>query len=169
MSKMYRNFYQVILLVFFACSTFTEKSIITAQAVSSSTVESSSQELERIPLPDENCPKEDVPCQEDIVSLDAIKTLHKQIDDDESGNIDKNESKEFFRDELQNTDGFERQSIFHGHDDKISVADLWNAWKRSHVYNWTVEDVVEWLIWSVDLPQYAQLFRDKHINGSYLP
>ncbi|XP_060603930.1 stromal interaction molecule homolog isoform X2 [Ruditapes philippinarum] len=169
MSKMYRNFYQVFLLVFFACSTFTEKSIITAQAVSSSTVESSSQELERIPLPDENCPKEDVPCQEDIVSLDAIKTLHKQIDDDESGNIDKNESKEFFRDELQNTDGFERQSIFHGHDDKISVADLWNAWKRSHVYNWTVEDVVEWLIWSVDLPQYAQLFRDKHINGSYLP
>jgi hypothetical protein len=41
-----------------------------------------------------DCPKEDVPCQEDIVSLDAIKTLHKQIDDDESGNIDKNESKE---------------------------------------------------------------------------
>lgn len=39
---------------------------------------------------------------------------------------------QFFRDELQNTDGFERQSIFHGHDDKISVADLWNAWKRSN-------------------------------------
>lgn len=41
-----------------------------------------------------DCPKEDEACQEDIVSLEAIKALHKQIDDDESGNIDKDESKE---------------------------------------------------------------------------
>ena len=38
---------------------------------------------------------------------------------------------QFFRDELQNTDGFERQSIFHGKDKQISVRDLWHAWKRS--------------------------------------
>ncbi|XP_045205289.2 stromal interaction molecule homolog isoform X2 [Mercenaria mercenaria] len=169
MSEMCWKFYKVFLLAVFACFFLLGKSCIDAQAVKSSTADKTPTEQERIPLPDENCPKEDIPCQEDIVSLDAIKTLHKQIDDDESGNIDKNESKEFFRDELQNTDGFERQSIFHGHDDKISVADLWNAWKRSTVYNWTVDDVVEWLIWSVDLPQYGQLLKDKHINGSYLP
>ena len=38
---------------------------------------------------------------------------------------------QFFRDELQNTDGFERQSIFHGKDKQISVRDLWHAWKKS--------------------------------------
>ncbi|XP_052792788.1 stromal interaction molecule homolog isoform X3 [Mya arenaria] len=125
--------------------------------------------LDKIPLPNENCPSSDEVCQEDIVNLDAIRTLHKQIDDDESGNIDLDESQEFFKEELQNTDGFERQSIFHGKDDKISVEDLWNAWKRSLVYNWTVEDVVDWLVSSVDMPQYAPLFREKGINGSRLP
>ncbi|WAQ98185.1 STIM2-like protein, partial [Mya arenaria] len=41
------------------------------------------------------CPSSDEVCQEDIVNLDAIRTLHKQIDDDESGNIDLDESQEY--------------------------------------------------------------------------
>lgn len=54
MSKMYRNYNQVFILVFFACSSLSEKGLVHAQAVSSSTVESPSQELDRIPLPDES-------------------------------------------------------------------------------------------------------------------
>ncbi|XP_052228196.1 stromal interaction molecule homolog isoform X3 [Dreissena polymorpha] len=123
----------------------------------------------KVPLPDENCPETDGACQEDRQNLEAIVALHKQIDDDESGNIDLDESKEFFKEELQNTDGFERQSIFHGKDDKISVEDLWNAWKKSKVYNWTVDDVLEWLVTSAEMPQYSSIFKDKNINGTQLP
>ncbi|KAL4230445.1 Stromal interaction molecule 1 [Mactra antiquata] len=166
--KMKWNYWKMYILLT-AVILHSVIAVVNGQAAVSNTPTSTITEEERIPLPDENCPKEDDVCQEDLISLDAIKTLHKQIDDDESGNIDKNESKEFFRDELQNTDGFERMSIFHGHDDKISVEDLWSAWRRSRVFNWTVEDVVDWLIGSVDLPQYSHLFNTKHINGSFLP
>ncbi len=38
---------------------------------------------------------------------------------------------QFLRDELQYTDGFERQKTFHGNDKLISVEDLWRAWKGS--------------------------------------
>lgn len=39
-----------------------------------------------------DCPAQDQVCQEDVISLDAIRSLHKKIDDDESGNIDIEES-----------------------------------------------------------------------------
>jgi len=37
------------------------------------------------------------------------------------------------------------------------------------VYNWTVDDVVSWLITEVELPQYASTFRINVINGRVLP
>uniref|UniRef100_A0A2C9LCM6 SAM domain-containing protein n=1 Tax=Biomphalaria glabrata TaxID=6526 RepID=A0A2C9LCM6_BIOGL len=77
--------------------------------------------------------------------------------------------KHFLRDELQYTDGFERQALFHNNDKLISVEDLWKAWKHSVVYNWTVDDVLEWLIQDVDLPQYKQAFHNNGIDGSVLP
>ncbi|XP_059152612.1 uncharacterized protein LOC131938545 isoform X2 [Physella acuta] len=77
--------------------------------------------------------------------------------------------KYFLRDELQYTDGFERQALFHNNDKLISVDDLWKAWKRSAVYNWTVDDVVEWLVQDVDLPQYSNTFHNNAIDGSVLP
>ncbi|KAH9519926.1 Stromal interaction molecule 2 [Bulinus truncatus] len=77
--------------------------------------------------------------------------------------------KHFLRDELQYTDGFERQALFHNNDKLISVEDLWKAWKHSVVYNWTVDDVIEWLVQDVDLPQYSQTFHNNAIDGSVLP
>lgn len=37
------------------------------------------------------------------------------------------------------------------------------------VYNWTLDEVVEWLITYVELPQYAEAFRKMNFNGSVMP
>lgn len=39
----------------------------------------------------------------------------------------------------------------------------------SIVYNWTVDEVVEWLITYVELPQYVDAFRKMNFNGSAMP
>ncbi|GFS08139.1 stromal interaction molecule 1 [Elysia marginata] len=77
------------------------------------------------------CPEKDEKCETDRQGLEAIRSLHLLIDDDHNGNVDQHESDEFLRDELQYTDGFERQALFHNNDKLISVDDLWRAWKYS--------------------------------------
>uniref|UniRef100_A0A7N6B5W8 SAM domain-containing protein n=1 Tax=Anabas testudineus TaxID=64144 RepID=A0A7N6B5W8_ANATE len=62
-----------------------------------------------------------------------------------------------------------KHNSFHGDDQFISVEDLWNAWTGSEVYNWTVDEVVEWLISYVELPQYVDAFRKMNFNGSVMP
>jgi len=37
------------------------------------------------------------------------------------------------------------------------------------VYNWTVDEVVAWLVSEVELPQYADTFRVNAIDGRVLP
>lgn len=37
------------------------------------------------------------------------------------------------------------------------------------VHNWTMEDTVQWLKESVELPQYEKNFRDFHVTGNTLP
>lgn len=39
----------------------------------------------------------------------------------------------------------------------------------SSVHNWTVEDAVQWLKESVELPQYEKHFRDFGVTGNTLP
>ena len=41
-----------------------------------------------------DCSEDDPVCRKEAESLEAIETLHKQIDDDQSGNIDQSESDE---------------------------------------------------------------------------
>ncbi|KAL8559566.1 hypothetical protein ACOMHN_018729 [Nucella lapillus] len=116
-----------------------------------------------------DCVVEDTECNKDKFGYEAIEKLHRLIDDDRNGNVDQSESDEFLRDELQYTDGFERHSLFHNNDKLISVEDLWRVWKYSEVYNWTVEDVVDWVQKEVDLPQYSAIFADNSVNGPFLP
>lgn len=99
----------------------------------------------------------------------AIRYLHRQMDDDLSGNIDLNESDEFIREELNNVDGEKRQHNFHQNDYQISVQELWVSFKKSVVYYWTVDDVVLWLEEHVDLPDYVPIFRERGITGLHLP
>nr|CAD7268727.1 unnamed protein product [Timema shepardi] len=86
----------------------------------------------------ENC-HDDIVClsmaSNDRIGLEAIKALHRQLDDDANGNVDLSESDEFLREELKYEQGYERrQRAFHFNDDMhISVRELWEAWIRSEV------------------------------------
>ncbi|XP_026182733.1 stromal interaction molecule 1a isoform X2 [Mastacembelus armatus] len=101
-----------------------------------------------------------------ILSFEAIRSIHKQMDDDANGNVDVVETDGFLREDLNYHDPKAKHNSFHGDDQFISVEDLWNAWKGSEVYNWTVDEVVEWLINYVELPQYVDAFRKMNFNGS---
>ncbi|KAG0710678.1 Stromal interaction molecule [Chionoecetes opilio] len=108
---------------------------------------------------------------EEVPNYEAIKSLHSQLDDDRSGDIDLSESVDFLKEELQLTKGYEkRQKVFHHNNDQyISVRELWYIWKKSEVHNWTVDQTVAWLAESVELNQYAQNFYENAVNGSSLP
>ncbi|KAL7293841.1 hypothetical protein TKK_0012898 [Trichogramma kaykai] len=107
----------------------------------------------------------------DRQGLEAIKSLHSQLDDDANGNIDLSESDDFLREELQYEAGYEkRQRVFHHNDDMhISVRELWDAWVKSEVHNWTIEQTSEWLTSSVELPQYVPTFIQHRVTGATLP
>uniref|UniRef100_A0A6Q2ZDQ0 SAM domain-containing protein n=1 Tax=Esox lucius TaxID=8010 RepID=A0A6Q2ZDQ0_ESOLU len=73
------------------------------------------------------------------------------------------------REDLNYHDPKAKHNSFHGDDQFISVEDLWNTWKSSEVYNWTVDEVVKWLIGYVELPQYQEAFSKMQFNGSVMP
>ncbi len=112
---------------------------------------------------------------EDKDSLDAIRQLHEQLDDDNDGTIEPAETGDFIRGDLDildygsGGDKKDRAKNFHQKDAEITVKDLWTTWVGSEVYNWTTEQVVEWLAVSVDLPQYGDRFRVAGVNGTHLP
>ncbi|KAM4742461.1 stromal interaction molecule 1a isoform 5-T5 [Anableps anableps] len=110
-------------------------------------------------------------CKDDnaVLTFEAIRSIHKQMDDDANGNVDVVETDGFLREDLNYHDPKAKHNSFHGDDQFISVEDLWNAWKGSEVYNWTVDEVVEWLITYVELPQYVDAFRKLAFNGSVMP
>ncbi|XP_043114807.1 stromal interaction molecule 1a isoform X3 [Puntigrus tetrazona] len=128
------------------------------------------------PLPSDNgvsefCRIDELLCQDEIavLSFEAIRSIHKQMDDDANGNVDVSETDGFLREDLNYHDPKAKHNSFHGDDQLISVEDLWNAWKSSEVYNWTVDKVVEWLIDYVELSQYEEAFRKLNFNGTSMP
>ncbi|RZF41905.1 hypothetical protein LSTR_LSTR005673, partial [Laodelphax striatellus] len=149
----------------------------TLQRASSSSVldEAHSHAAARLdPVGAEGC-NDDLSClmmaTNDRLGLEAIKSLHRQLDDDANGAVDLSESTEFLREELKYEDGAKRrQRAFHKNDDMhISVKELWEAWLRSEVHNWTVEQTTEWLTSSVELPQYVPVFIVNRVTGASLP
>ncbi|XP_053681965.1 stromal interaction molecule homolog [Sabethes cyaneus] len=119
------------------------------------------------------CSADDLDCiaHHDHLGMEAIRSLHRQLDDDDNGDIDLSESDDFLREELKYDSGYEkRHKAFHFNDDMhISVKELWEAWLRSEVHNWTVDQTTEWLAQSVQLPQYVHLFRLHKVTGKVLP
>ncbi|XP_068122615.1 stromal interaction molecule 1 isoform X8 [Hyperolius riggenbachi] len=107
--------------------------------------------------------------EEELLSFEAVMSIHKQMDDDANGNVDVEESDEFLREDLNYHDPTVKHSTFHGEDKLISVEDLWNSWKASEVYNWTLDEVVEWLKNYVELPQYEEIFRKLQLSGRDMP
>lgn len=51
----------------------------------------------------------------------------------------------------------------------ISVRELWEAWLKSEVHNWTVEQTCDWLVTCVELPQYVPNFIHNRVTGAHLP
>ncbi|XP_076745603.1 stromal interaction molecule 1 isoform X3 [Maylandia zebra] len=90
------------------------------------------------------------------------------MDDDADGTVDATETDEFLREDLKDHNPKAKHSSFHRADAHISVEDMWNAWKGSEVYNWTVQRVEDWLA-SVELPQYRESFRRHQLDGQALP
>ncbi|XP_014667541.1 PREDICTED: stromal interaction molecule homolog [Priapulus caudatus] len=114
----------------------------------------------------------DESCRKDEVAFSAIAALHKHLDDDSDGSIDITESDEFLKEELHYNNkekAASRQMTFHQQDEYVTLDEMWQKWVHSSVHNWTTEDVVEWLVSYVDLPQYAPKFKELNIDGTALP
>uniref|UniRef100_A0A8B9LNN1 Stromal interaction molecule 1 n=1 Tax=Astyanax mexicanus TaxID=7994 RepID=A0A8B9LNN1_ASTMX len=126
---------------------------------------------EQVQVDNELCRIDEPLCQDEnaILSFEAIRNIHKQMDDDANGNVDVSETDGFLREDLNYHDPKAKHNSFHGDDQFISVEDLWNSWKSSKVYNWTVDEVVEWLESYVELSQYAEAFRKMNFSGTTMP
>lgn len=124
-------------------------------------------------------PSEVIPSKLEFDSFKAIRTLHNKLDIDADGEVDDLESKNFLEsDKIKvNDNNAGAYSTAHklrylhqdGKDRSISVDELWEAWKCSHVHNWTVDETVYWLVNYVELPEYSQLFIEHSVNGTLLP
>ncbi|KAM9717325.1 stromal interaction molecule 2 isoform 2-T2 [Menidia menidia] len=110
------------------------------------------------------------PCmgEADRFSLEALRHIHKQLDDDNDGGIEVNESVEFIIEDMKQQQT-NKHSNLHREDQHITVEELWRGWKSSEVHNWTMDDAVQWLRESVELPQYEKNFRDFRVTGNTLP
>ncbi|XP_036968302.1 stromal interaction molecule 2 isoform X2 [Acanthopagrus latus] len=110
------------------------------------------------------------PCigEADRFSLEALRHIHKQLDDDNDGGIEVNESVEFIIEDMKQQQT-NKHSNLHREDQHITVEELWKGWKTSEVHNWTTADTVQWLKESVELPQYEKNFRDFRVTGNTLP
>ncbi|XP_029028805.1 stromal interaction molecule 1-like [Betta splendens] len=104
-----------------------------------------------------------------LLSFEAICSIHKMMDDDADGSVDTTETDEFLREDLKYKDPKAKHSSFHRADLLISVEDMWRSWKSSDVYNWTEQQLEDWLLSSVELPQYVETFRTQQLNGKALP
>lgn len=116
----------------------------------------------------------------DYDSYKAIRTLHTKLDVDADGEVDDLESQKFLESNKNRAPGGNNHgahSTAHklrylhqdGKDRSISVDELWQAWKGSQVYNWTVDETIFWLVHHVELPEYSEIFSRYQINGTTLP
>lgn len=51
----------------------------------------------------------------------------------------------------------------------LGILESWLCLSLPTVYNWTVDEVVQWLITYVELPQYEETFRKLQLSGHAMP
>ncbi|CAM4669928.1 unnamed protein product [Leuciscus chuanchicus] len=119
----------------------------------------------------ELCGIDELLCKDEnsLLSFEAIRSIHKDMDDDADGSVDVTETDGFLREDLKYKDPKGKHNSFHRADLLITVEDMWNTWKASEVYHWTVEETEDWLSRCVQLPQYVDSFRKNDISGKALP
>uniref|UniRef100_A0A3B4TES4 Stromal interaction molecule 2 n=1 Tax=Seriola dumerili TaxID=41447 RepID=A0A3B4TES4_SERDU len=110
------------------------------------------------------------PCmsEADRYSLEALRSIHQMMDDDQDGGIEVEESLEFIIEDMKQQQT-NKHSNLHREDQHITVEELWRGWKSSEVHNWTQDEVLRWLKEFVELPQYERNFKDFKVNGNTLP
>ncbi|CAI2730521.1 unnamed protein product [Schistosoma spindalis] len=108
-------------------------------------------------------------CFTKILSYEAIEDLHRNLDGDKNGEIDHSETEKFLRKEFNSGDAAKKSRMLNSDDPLISLTDLWQMWRNNPAFNWTVRDTTQWLVSLVDLPQYADLFRQHNLDGRSLP
>ncbi|XP_030649458.1 stromal interaction molecule 1b [Chanos chanos] len=119
----------------------------------------------------ELCVIDELLCQDEnaLLSFLALRSIHRDMDDDADGSVDVMETDGFLRKDLKYNDPKAKHNSFHRTDLLITVEDMWNTWRTSEVYNWTVVEVEEWLINYVELPSYVESLRRNDISGKALP
>ncbi|RVE76173.1 hypothetical protein OJAV_G00007510 [Oryzias javanicus] len=120
--------------------------------------------------PPDPCMAVNPPClsEADRYSLEALRSIHQMMDDDQDGGIEVEESVEFIIEDMKQQQTH-KHSQLHREDQHITVEELWKGWKSSEVHNWTQEDVLRWLKDFVELPQYERNFKEFKVNGNTLP
>ncbi|CAH8515481.1 unnamed protein product [Schistosoma turkestanicum] len=108
-------------------------------------------------------------CFTKILSYEAIEDLHRNLDGDKNGEVDYSETEKFLRKEFNSGEAAKKSRILNSDDPLISLTDLWQMWRNNPAFNWTVKDTIQWLVNLVDLPQYADLFRQHNLDGRSLP
>ncbi|TYZ67222.1 hypothetical protein PybrP1_005559 [[Pythium] brassicae (nom. inval.)] len=92
--------------------------------------------------------------------------LHQFFDTDESGSIDSREIKTMARDDKDVASAF--QKLDSDQDSVISLKELDERWEAVGA-EMTVSEVADWVAFSVQLPQYAEVFRRHSISGYTFP
>ncbi|GAA6214670.1 stromal interaction molecule 2-like [Lates japonicus] len=120
--------------------------------------------------PTDPCMMVSPPCmsEADRYSLEALRSIHQMMDDDQDGGIEVEESVEFIIEDMKQQQT-NKHSNLHREDQHITVEELWRGWKSSEVHNWTQDAVLRWLKEFVELPQYEKNFKDFKVNGNTLP
>uniref|UniRef100_A0A914V0N3 SAM domain-containing protein n=1 Tax=Plectus sambesii TaxID=2011161 RepID=A0A914V0N3_9BILA len=110
--------------------------------------------------------------ERDKAGFEALRQLHKQMDDDQSGSIDRKESLGFLKEDMNIAEADRlkrREKAFHHNDESITVDDLWESWFESEERNWSVDQAVDWLTNAVQLPQYVEAFQKNAVDGQTMP
>ncbi|XP_044046819.1 stromal interaction molecule 2 isoform X2 [Siniperca chuatsi] len=120
--------------------------------------------------PTDPCMVVSPPCmsEADRYSLEALRSIHQMMDDDQDGGIEVEESVEFIIEDMKQQQT-NKHSNLHREDQHITIEELWRGWKSSEVHNWTQDEVLRWLKDFVELPQYERNFKDFKVNGNTLP
>uniref|UniRef100_A0A671NDW6 Stromal interaction molecule 1-like n=1 Tax=Sinocyclocheilus anshuiensis TaxID=1608454 RepID=A0A671NDW6_9TELE len=84
-------------------------------------------------LSSELCGIDELLCHDEnaLLSFEAIRSIHKDMDDDADGSVDVTETDGFLREDLKYHDPKGKHNSFHRADMLITVEDMWKSWKAS--------------------------------------
>lgn len=109
----------------------------------------------------------------DLISRRAMRKMHDDLDNDDDGNVSISEGVKFFaghKDLLENNGANANLPGFVTDvDGRITEAEFWDSWIQSDVHNWTNAEMLSWLKYDCELPQYSSNFHTMNISGAVFP